>query len=125
MPTLRNGEVAMAIGASAAMTVSYYLPLHRLMEGQELGKSSYAQYLMPLIALQAVTFASVATAFRAATDSVQGINRRYRAMPISPLTPVAARVTASVYRSSVGLTVALTCGYVIGFRFHRAALYTA
>jgi ABC-2 type transport system permease protein len=124
-PTLRNGEVAIAVTASVAVTISYYVPLHRLMEGRELGTSSYAQYLTPLIALQAITFASIATAFRAATDSVQGINNRYRAMPIAALTPTAARVTASVYRTSIGLTVALACGYMIGFRFHRPALYTA
>jgi len=125
VPTLRSGEVAVAIAASAAVTASFYIPLHRLMDGPDLGKSSYAQYLMPLIALQAISFASISTAFRAATDSVQGINRRFRAMPVAPLTPLAARISASVYRSSIGLAVALACGYVIGFRFHRAALYTA
>jgi ABC-2 type transport system permease protein len=125
VPTLRNGEVAIAIATSVAVTASYYIPLHRLMDAPDLGKSSYAQFLMPLIALQAIAFASIATAFRAATDSVQGINRRFQALPIASLIPLAARVSASVYRSSIGLAVALACGYVIGFRFHRAALYTA
>jgi ABC-2 type transport system permease protein len=125
VPTLRSGEAAIAIATSAAVTASYYIPLHRLMEGLDLGKSSYAQFLMPLIALQAIAFASISTAFRAATDSVQGINRRFQAMPIASLTPLAARVSASVYRSSIGLAVALACGNVIGFRFHRAAVYTA
>jgi ABC-2 type transport system permease protein len=125
IPTLRSGEVAIAIAASAAVTASYYIPLHRLMEAPDLGKSSYAQFLMPLIALQAIAFASISTAFRAATDSVQGINRRFQAMPIATLAPLAARVSASVYRSSIGLAIALASGYAIGFRFHRAALYTA
>ena len=30
-----------------------------------------------------------------------------------------ARIAASVYRCVIGLVVALMCGYVIGFRFHR------
>ncbi|CAN5605723.1 antibiotic transporter [soil metagenome] len=121
-PTLRNGEVAVGVAASAAVTASFYIPLNRLMSGPDLPMSSYAQYLMPLIALQAIAFASVSTAFRAATDSVQGLNRRLQALPIPSLTPVAARIAASVYRCTIGLAVALACGYVIGFRFHRGPL---
>ena len=91
-PTLRNGEVAVGIAGSAATTASFYIPLNRLMAGPDLQMSSYAQYLLPLIVLQAIAFASVSTAFRAATDSVQGINRRFRALPIPSLTPLAARI---------------------------------
>lgn len=119
VPTLRNGEVAVGVAASAAVTASFYIPLNRLMSGPDLPMSSYAQYLMPLIALQAIAFASVSTAFRAATDAVQGLNRRLQALPIGTMTPVAARITASFYRCLIGLAVALACGYVIGFRFHR------
>jgi ABC-2 type transport system permease protein len=122
MPTLRNGEVAVGVAASAAVTASFYIPLNRLMSGPDLPMSSYAQYLMPLIALQAIAFASVSTAFRAATDAVQGLNRRLQTLPIASLTPVAARISASVYRCAIGLAVALACGYVIGFRFHRGPL---
>ena len=39
--------------------------------------------------------------------------------------PLAARITASVYRCLIGLVVALLCGFVIGFRFHRGPLYAA
>lgn len=124
-PTLRNGEVAVAVGGSAAVTASFYIPLHTLMGGPGLGMSSYAQYLMPLIVLQAISFASISTAFRAATDAVLGINRRFQAMPIGTLTPLAARISASVYRGVIGLAVALACGHVIGFRFHRSAIYVA
>ena len=81
--------------------------------------SSYAQFLTPLIALQAISFASISGAFRAATDAAQGINRRFGSMPIATLTPTAARMSANVYRCVVGLAIALICGYVIGFRFHR------
>ena len=124
-PTLRNGEVAVGVAVSVAATASLYIPLNRLMDGPDLKMSSYAQYLVPLIVLQAIAFASISTAFRAATDSVQGINRRFQSLPIAPLTPLAARITASVYRCVIGLAVALACGYVIGFRFHRGPLYVA
>ena len=81
-PTLRNGEVAVGVAVSVAATASLYIPLNRLMDGPDLKMSSYAQYLMPLIVLQAIAFASISTAFRAATDSVQGINRRFQSLPI-------------------------------------------
>jgi ABC-2 type transport system permease protein len=118
-PTLRNGEVAVGVAVSVAVTVSLYIPLNRLMDRPDLGMSSYAQYLTPLIVMQAIAFASISTAFRAASDSVQGINRRFQSLPIPLLTPLAARITASVYRCLIGLGVALACGYVIGFRFYR------
>lgn len=122
-PTLRNGEVAVGIAVTGAVTVSLYIPLNRLMDGPDLGVSSYAQFLLPLIVLQAISFASISTAFRAATDAVQGINRRFQSLPVAVLTPLAARITASVYRCVLGLVVALACGYAIGFRFHRGALH--
>jgi ABC-2 type transport system permease protein len=62
---------------------------------------------------------------RAATDSVQGINLRFQSLPIPSLTPLAARITASVYRCVIGLIVALACGHVIGFKFHRGPWYAA
>lgn len=123
-PTLRNGELAMTIASSVVFTAGFYIPLHQIMSTATRGVcSSYAQYIMPLIALQAITFAAMSTAFRAATDSVQGINRRFRSMPIAAFAPVAARISAAVYRCLVALTVAVVCGYVIGFRFHRSAVY--
>jgi ABC-2 type transport system permease protein len=122
-PSLRNGEVAVGIITSVVATAGFYIPLNRLMDGPDLPTSSYAQYLLPLITLQAIAFASVTTAFRAATDSVQGLNRRLKALPIASLTPLAARLSASFYRCVIALAVAIICGYVIGFRFHRGPLY--
>ena len=126
VPTLRNGEVAVGVAVSVAATASFYIPLNRLMAGPDLPMSSYAQYLLPLIVLQAIAFASVSTAFRAATDCGAGDSTAGSRRCRSPsLTPLAARITASVYRCAIGLAVALVCGYVIGFRFHRGPLYIA
>ena len=69
----------------------FYIPLKHFMGPFISGMSSYAQYLMALIALQAIAFAAVSAAFRSATDSVQGINRRFRAMPLARLIPLASR----------------------------------
>ncbi|MEE6139290.1 ABC transporter permease [Mycobacterium sp. 050128] len=124
-PTVRNGELAITIAVSVVFTAGFYIPLHQIMGNVTRGvASSYAQYLMPLIALEAITFAAMSTAFRAATDSVQGVNRRFRSMPIPPFTPVAARISAALYRCTVSLTVALVCGYTIGFRFRGSVVDT-
>jgi ABC-2 type transport system permease protein len=122
-PTLRNGEVLTSIVASVVFTAGWYIPLSYIMSARS-GMSSYAQYLMPLVALQGVSFASVTGALRAATDSVKGINRRFDAMPIATLAPVAARLSTNVYRCAVGIAAALISGHLIGFRFYREPQYT-
>ena len=122
-PTVRNGEVLSAVVTSVVFTAGWYIPLNHIM-GAVSGMSSYAQYLMPLIALQGIAFASVTGALRAATDAVKGVNRRFQSMPIGPLTPLAARMSASVYRCAVGTAAALISGHVIGFRFYRDLEYT-
>jgi ABC-2 type transport system permease protein len=116
-PTLRNGELATQIVGSIVFTIGYYLPLKQMM-GAVQPLSGYAQYLTPLIILQAIWFAAISAAFRSATDSVQGINRRFRAMPIPSVAPLASRMTASMYRCCIALAVSVACGYVIGFRLH-------
>jgi ABC-2 type transport system permease protein len=125
VPTLRNGELATAIAASVGFTAGFYIPLHEFMKPAIGGISSYGQFLMPLISLQAVYFAAMSTAFRAANDSLSGITRRYGSMPIAPLTPVVARISASLYRVVIGVVVATICGHVVGFRFYGGLLHTA
>jgi ABC-2 type transport system permease protein len=127
-PTLRNGELITAIGASLAFTAGIYIPFsvawNRFVGGGSSGVAgNMGQYVTPLVILQAVGFAAISSAFRAAIDSQQGVNRRFSSMPMAPLTPVLARVSASVYRCCIGLVSSLICCYVIGFRFHRGAIY--
>ncbi|MCV7171259.1 ABC transporter permease [Mycobacterium manitobense] len=124
-PTFRNGELAIAVALSAVFTVSFYIPLREVMSGFVPGNGGYAQYLMPLIAVQAVFFAAMSAAIRSATDSVQGVERRFRSLPVSPFVPLAARMTANGYRCAVALAVAVLCGYAIGFRFYGNGFHTA
>ncbi|RPA66291.1 antibiotic transporter [Gordonia oryzae] len=124
VPTLRNGELLTQVAASIMFTAGFYIPLKNFMGLYAAEMSSYAQYLMPLIALQAISFAAISGAFRSASDAIEGINRRFRALPISRVTPLASRMTASMYRCTVALVISLICGYVIGFRFYAGTLYT-
>jgi ABC-2 type transport system permease protein len=122
-PTLANGELLTQVLGSIVFTAGFYLPLKNML-GAVQPMSSYAQYMTPLIVLQAISFAAVAAAFRSALDALQGINRRFRAMPMAALTPLSARMTASIYRCTVALVVSLVCGHIIGFRFHGPLLHT-
>ena len=118
-PTVRNGELLIAITMSVGFTAGLYIPLNRIMA--TVVQVNYAQYLTPAIALQAVFFAAMSAALRSATDSVHGINRRFGAMPIPVMTPMAARMSGNVYRCVVALATAIVCGHVIGFRFYQGA----
>ena len=120
-PTIRTGELFIAIALSVALTASLYIPLKQIMGAVVQG--SYAQWIMPSICLQAVYFAAMSGALRSATDSVHGINRRLASMPVPPAAPMAARMSGNLYRCATALTTAIICGHVIGFRFYRGPGY--
>ncbi len=117
-PTLRNAEMSTQVIASIMFTAQFYIPLKNFMAPHIGGMSSYAQYLAPAIVVQAIAFAAVSAAFRSAVDSVQGINRRFKALPIGRLIPLASRMTSSMYRCVIALAASVICGHVIGFRFY-------
>ncbi len=121
--TVRSGEIVIAVAMSAVFTASFYLPLKQIMSGVVAG--SYAQYLMPAIALQTTYFAAMSAALLSANDAVDGVNRRFASMPIGVMTPLAARMSANIYRCAIGLGMAVVWGYVIGFRFYRDWVNTA
>jgi ABC-2 type transport system permease protein len=120
-PTIRTGELFIAVALSIAFTASLYIPLKQIMGAVVHG--SYAQWIMPSICLQAVYFAAISGALRSATDSVHGINRRLASMPVSPAAPMAARMSGNLYRCATALATAIVCGHVIGFRFYRGPVY--
>jgi ABC-2 type transport system permease protein len=45
-------------------------------------------------------------------------------MPLRPLVPVAARMSANIFRLLLALAAAIVSGYVIGFRFRLDAVHT-
>ncbi|WP_406236744.1 ABC transporter permease [Nocardia sp. NBC_01009] len=124
VPSVKTGEVLASILAPAAFTASFYIPLKTVMTFSGNGFSSYAQYMMPLVILQAAAFTAISAAFRAASDAVAGLDRRFGSMPIWPLVPVAARMSGNIFRLLLALAAAVVCGYVIGFRFRLDAVHT-
>nr|WP_221333356.1 ABC transporter permease [Nocardia transvalensis] len=124
-PSVKTGEVLGSVLAPAAFTASFYLPLDRVMSFSGTGFSSYAQFMMPIVILQAAAFSAIGAAFRAATDAVSGLDRRFGTMPIPPVVPVAARMASTMFRLLIALAAALVCGHLIGFRFYLDAAHTA
>ncbi|WP_024796148.1 ABC transporter permease [Tomitella biformata] len=113
-PALRNGTVATAALSPIVFTVGFYLPLKFVMSFQGV---NYAQFLMPIIALQALSFTALSAAMAAAMDRTEGMNDRLKTMPIRAGVPFAARMSSNVFRLCISLLVAVVCGYAIGFRF--------
>ncbi|KZM75132.1 antibiotic transporter [Nocardia terpenica] len=123
-PSLRNGEVATALLAPTVFTVGFYVPLNRVMTFAGHGLSSYAQYLMPMVVMQAVSFCATTAAFRAAGDARDGLDARFATMPMPSATPLFARTVAALYRVVLAAAAALVCGTVIGFRFYGSRWHT-
>lgn len=123
-PSLKTGEVLTSVLAPITFTASFYIPLKTVMTFAGTGFSSYAQFMMPIVILQAAAFTAIGAAFRSATDAVSGLDRRFGAMPIGPLVPLAARMSGNVFRLVIAMISAVACGYVIGFRFRLDTLHT-
>ncbi|GAB4583047.1 ABC transporter permease [Nocardia sp. IFM 10818] len=124
VPAVRSGEVLTSVLAPVVCTAGFYLPMNRVMSFSGTGFSSYAQFMMPLVILQASAFTAISAAVRSASDAVSGLDRRFTAMPVAPLVPVAARLSGAFTRLCLALASALACGHVIGFRFRLDTVHT-
>ncbi|MBY4128512.1 ABC transporter permease [Rhodococcus fascians] len=111
---LTKGELLVAVIAPAIFTIGFYLPLKFVMGLQGI---DYAQFLMPIIVLQAMAFTAISAAQRASLESLSGLNSRLKTMPVVRGVPLVARISSGFVRSVVSLTAALGFGHIIGFRF--------
>lgn len=119
---VRKGELVLAVVAPLVFTLGFYLPLKFVMQFQGI---DYAQFLMPIIVLQAMAFTAITSAQRASTEALTGLSTRLKTMPVVIGAPLMARMSSAFVRSLVTLTAALIYGYVIGFRFSAGALQAA
>lgn len=112
---ITNGELIFAVITPLVFTLGFYLPLRYVMRFRGI---DYAQFVMPIIVLQTMSFTMMSNAQIAAFEAMTGLNTRLRAMPVGRLVPLSARLCAGLLRSVTSLAAALVFGYVIGFRFH-------
>lgn len=118
----RQGEFTIAVVMPVVFALGFYLPLRLIMADRGI---DYAQFLMPIIVLQAVAFTAVAAAQRATLDKLRGMSRRLASMPVHSLVPLASRMSTSLIRSVVSIAVALAFGALLGFAFDGGPGYAA
>lgn len=111
---VKTGELAVAIIAPLIFTIGFYLPLRFVMKLQGI---DYAQFLMPIIVLQAMAFTAISASQLASVEALHGLTTRLKTMPVSGPVPLLSRMTSALVRSAIALGAALAYGYAIGFRF--------
>ncbi|MFD4469413.1 ABC transporter permease [Rhodococcus sp. NPDC058505] len=109
-----SGQLLIAVLAPAIFTIGFYLPLRLVMRFQGI---DYAQFVMAIIVLQAMAFTAISAAGKAALEAVNGMDARFKTMPIFAGVPLASRMSASFVHCTISLIAALAYGHIIGFRF--------
>lgn len=117
--TLRGGDLVFAIGGPIAFFVCFDVTLRNVIDT---GTMSYAQYILPVIVVQAMIFTAMTTADRSARDHLSSMGIRMRSLPISALAPVTARMLSALVRAGAAMVGAITIGYLFGFRFSGGAV---
>lgn len=111
---IRDGDLFVAVLAPLIFTIGFYLPLKFVMQIRGI---DYAQFLMPIIVMQAMAFTAITASQVAASETANGFTTRLKTMPVPAPVPLIARMTSSTVRAAVSLTAGLVFGHVIGFRF--------
>lgn len=110
----RYGELVVAAITPVVFGLGFYLPLKFVMSLQGI---DYAQYLMPIIVLQAMAFTAISAAQLSSGEAMTGLTSRLQTMPVFSAVPLLSRMSSAMLRSVVSLAGALLFGYAIGFRF--------
>jgi ABC transporter DrrB family efflux protein len=80
------------------------------------GGVSYVNYLMPGIFIQTLIFGGVNTGVGLAEDLQRGLVDRFRSLPMARSAVLAGRTIADLVQSTLGVTVMLVVGLLVGFR---------
>ncbi len=77
----------------------------------------YVQYLVPIIALQAVFFTAMSASLTLAKDVDTGMLQRCRSMPISRVAILGGLIIAYLVRAAIATIILLLFAHLYGFRF--------
>ncbi|MEP9415084.1 ABC transporter permease [Gordonia sp. VNQ95] len=116
LATLRVPQMLLGIILQPLMFVllfSYVL-------GESLGGDQYRQFLIGGIMAQTVAFNAMFSALGLATDMEKGVMDRFRALPMTRLSILAARSGADILINVIGLLVMTIAGLVIGWRLDNS-----
>jgi ABC transporter DrrB family efflux protein len=91
--------------------------------GQALpGDYDYIQWLMPGLLIQISVFGSGQTAIGLTEDLSKGVIDRFRSLPMARSAVLTGRTFADLLRNAAVLTIMLTVGFAIGFRYETSFL---
>lgn len=111
----RDGELVFELVSPVAYLAGFSVALHGLIDT---GDISYSQYLVPAVIVQSMLYVGLVTADRAVRDRLCGFGRRLQTLPVAAAVPVSARMAATLLRAVAVLAVAITAGFVTGFRMN-------
>lgn len=110
---LRSGDIVFAVFGPVVFFLCFYTPLHRQFE---LGGGDYAQFLTPIILLQAGLFTAITATETAGQDARAGVHERMMSLPIPRVAPFLGRMAWVVVRMALALGGGLAIGCALGFR---------
>ena len=112
---VRSGDVIFAVLSPVAFFICFYVPLHRRFDATGI---DYAQFITPVILLQAGLFTAIAATESAGADARAGVRERLASLPIPRVAPVLGRLGWVVIRMLLATAGGLAIAFALGFRFH-------
>ncbi len=104
-----------------------FLVLFNFVFGGAMGRTlpegfAYIQWLMPGLLVQISVFGAGQTAFGLVEDLSKGVIDRFRSLPMTRSAVLAGRTFADLLRNAAVLTLMLTVGFAIGFRYGTSVM---
>jgi len=118
---LREGQFAFAALSPVIFFLCLYTPMHRRFEAGT-AAGNYAQYVAPVIIVQAVLFAAIVSAEVAGEAARHGTRERLASLPIRRTDPLVARMAGAVVRALVAVATSTGIAAAFGFRFSGSAV---
>ncbi len=115
-------DLPFAILAPVGTYVVFDFALRNVIHTSEM---SFAQYVLPVIVVQAIFLGAITTVDRAARDELTDFGERLRTLPIPATAPLLARMFYCLFRGTLGLLAAIAVAYVFGFRMSGGFVYAA
>jgi len=81
------------------------------------GYDNYADFLIPGIIVQQMSFGGFATALGLVDDLKKGLVDRFRSLPMSRMAVLTGRTLSDIAMNALALTVMVIVGYIVGFSF--------
>lgn len=120
--TVRDRDLLFAILVPAVTFVGFNFALRNVIDT---GGTSYPQYVLPVVVVQAMLLGAVTTADRAARDQWSEFGDRLRTLPVPAAVPLMARMLYCLLRGAVALAAAIAVAYIFGFRMTGGFVYAA